>query len=58
MTGEKLVEHYGFKAAYLGKFNEWQNISHSLREQNPDLKRDDAAYKAYKMVIGSDYEKN
>jgi len=58
MTGEKLVEHYGFKAAGLGKFREWQDISQSLREADPELKMDDAAYQAYKQVIGSEYEKN
>lgn len=58
MTSEKLVEYYGFKAAEVGKFREWQNISSSLREEMPKANVGDLAEKAYKMVIGSNYEKN
>jgi hypothetical protein len=53
MTNEELVEYYGFKAADKGKFKEWQNISSSLRESEPEADRATLAERAYKMVVGS-----
>ncbi len=54
MTNEELVEYYGFKAADLGKFREWQSISSSLRTESPKARMSDLAEQAYKMVIGSE----
>jgi hypothetical protein len=53
MTNSELVEYYGFKAANVGKFREWQNISSSLREQMPQTESATLAELAYKMVVGS-----
>lgn len=53
MTSAELVEYYGFKAADAGKFKEWQNVSASLREEQPQANTGDLAEQAYKMVIGS-----
>jgi hypothetical protein len=53
MTNAELVEYYGFKAADAGKFKEWQQISSSLRENQPEATMGDLAERAYKMVIGS-----
>lgn len=53
MTNAELVEYYGHKAADAGKFQEWQNISSSLHQQNPLVDRATLAELAYKTVIGS-----
>jgi len=58
MTNEELVEYYGYKAANLGKFREWQSISSSLREDQPKASYSDLAAQAYKMVLGSQNEKS
>lgn len=52
-SNESLVEYYGHKAADAGKFQEWREISSSLRSENPKLERSDAAAKAYHQVMGS-----
>lgn len=52
-SNEKLVEYYGFKAADKGKFKEWQEITSSLRSENPKLDRSEAAAQAYQQVMGS-----
>lgn len=54
MTNEELVEYYGFKAAGLGKFKEWQSISSSLRTESPKAHMSEVAARAYKMVVGSE----
>ena len=54
MTNAELVEYYGHKAADAGKFREWQQVSSSLREDQPKAEMGDLAYKAYKMVMGSE----
>ena len=54
MTNAELVEYYGYKAADAGKFNEWQQVSSSLRENNPKAEMGDLAERAYKMVVGSE----
>ena len=53
MTNAEMVEYYGFKAADAGKFREWQQVSSSLRENNPKADMGDLAAHAYKMVVGS-----
>lgn len=53
MTNAKLVEYYGHKAADVGKFEEWRNMSSSLREQQPKADMATLAEQAYKMVVGS-----
>lgn len=53
MNNSELVEYYGHKAANIGKFKEWQNVSASLREEQPKADISDLAERAYKMVIGS-----
>jgi len=54
MTNAEMVEYYGYKAADAGKFKEWQNVSSSLRENNPKADMGDLAARAYKMVVGSE----
>ena len=56
MTNEELVEYYGFKAADLGKFRKWQQISSSLRIESPKAPMSDLAERAYKMVVGSEQD--
>jgi len=53
MSDENNVEYYGFKAADIGKFKQWQRISSSLVEQYPKTPRGELAERAYKMVVGS-----
>lgn len=56
MTNAELVEYYGHKADKAGKFREWQNISSSLRAENPKVPTGDLAERAYKMVVGSEQD--
>jgi len=53
MTNAELVEYYGFKAADAGKFSEWQQVSSSLRDKNPEEDMATLAEMAYKQVVGS-----
>lgn len=52
-SNESLYEEYGFKAHKQGKFIEWQQKTSSLLEQDPKLKRIEAAEEAYYKVVGS-----
>ena len=53
MTNADLVEEYGFKAYYAGKFDEYRAISSSLMEENPKMEPSNAAMEAYNKVMGS-----
>jgi hypothetical protein len=53
MTNEDMVEHYGFRAAYVGKFREWQELTSSLNRANPKKPTGELAQEAYNKVVGS-----
>ena len=53
MTNSDIMEEYGFKADYAGKFDEYRAISSSLIEKNPNMEPSDAAMQAYNKVMGS-----
>lgn len=53
MSDENELEYYGFKAAGLGKFEQWQEFTSSLIEQYPKSPRGELAERAYEMVVGS-----
>ena len=53
MTNSELVEYYGWKAAEIGKFKEWQHLSSSLYKENPKSDPATLAEQAYKQVVGS-----
>lgn len=53
MTEIEVFEYYGFKAERMGLFQEWQQATSSLRQQNKDLNMEEVAEQAYKQIIGS-----
>jgi len=53
MSNEDTVEHFGFRAAYAGKFSEWQELTSSLSKANPKKPTGELAEQAYKKVVGS-----
>jgi|TARA_R110000824_G_scaffold11478_1_gene50059 hypothetical protein len=53
MSNEDTVEHFGFRAAYAGKFSEWQELTSSLHKSNPKTSTGELAEQAYKTIMGS-----
>jgi len=53
MSNEDTVEYYGFRAAYAGKFSEWQELTSSLNRANPKKPTGELAEQAYKTIMGS-----
>ncbi len=53
MSNEDTMEYYGFRAAYAGKFKEWQELTSSLNRANPKRPTGEGAEEAYNTIMGS-----
>ena len=52
-SNEELYEYYGWKAAEAGVFKEWQTMTSSMIESNPEIGRWEAGQNAYNKLVGS-----